>query len=284
MPHFVNLNLSERPRILWAGEDVSLQEEQHSFRLGNFWCLHYYEYQAKVNYNSDELTISPGHMGICEPYSEIHYHSLLGDAHRHFAFNFQLPEVVKGFCWKVPLMIPQSERKIGGLFQRIRCAIDRFDEARLYAEVELWAILLQLAEKNTEEKEEDLHSVDQRRMRQAYLMVDMNITQPVYAQMLADHLEISVTHLGRLFNRFCGCSVATYIRRRRMKKAHELLTFSELPITEVAQSVGIPDLANFSRMIRKEFGLSPRKVRELSEGMKIDDLGSFFKINETDKS
>lgn len=106
-------------------------------------------------------------------------------------------------------------------------------------------------------------------MRRAYAMIENGLARSIYAEDIARGLGISTTHLSRLFKKYANCPLGTYIRRRRIKRAHELLVYSEKPIKEVAEIVGIPDLANFNRLIRRELKNPPRKVRELKEGLTV---------------
>ena len=47
-----------------------------------------------------------------------------------------------------------------------------------------------------------------------------------------------------------------------MRRAEELLRLDTLSITDVALSVGYPDVLAFSKMFRKNFGASPSEYRK----------------------
>ena len=268
----IDINLSQRPRILWGGVDTFEHSAEKPFRVGNVWCIHYYKYAAKVEYNGDVYEIAPGHIGFCEAYSYLRYFGKTTTENQHLCFNFQLPELVSKDCWTLPLFLSQKDRPGVELEKRIRRAIDIYFDSPLDAEVELWSILLLLSEKRTSAGMEGVDTLDQRRIRDACSLIEAELTDAIYADKLADALNISVSQLGRVFKRHLGCPVATYIRRRRVQIAHELLCFTDVPIQEVASRVGISDLANFNRMMKREFDLSPREIRERNEGLVVSDL------------
>lgn len=79
---------------------------------------------------------------------------------------------------------------------------------------------------------------------------------------LARMVGISRSNLYRLFEPEGG--VARYIMAQRMRHACELLSdpANRAPIAAVAEAVGFANLAGFSRSIRREFGCSPRELRQ----------------------
>lgn len=70
----------------------------------------------------------------------------------------------------------------------------------------------------------------------------------------------------RLFEPVGG--FASYVNRRRLQRALQTLRSSEwrhVPISEIGTAHGFPNPENFSRAFRREYGLSPREVRQLAD-------------------
>ncbi|MFE6049138.1 helix-turn-helix domain-containing protein [Kitasatospora sp. NPDC056446] len=90
---------------------------------------------------------------------------------------------------------------------------------------------------------------------------DPGLTPPVVA---AAH-HISVSYLHRLFARYSdGETVAAYIRRQRLRKAHRDLAdpgLSTLTIQGIGTRCGIPSASEFSRAFKAVHGLSPGEHR-----------------------
>lgn len=88
-------------------------------------------------------------------------------------------------------------------------------------------------------------------------------------------LLMQVTGLGRttLYNKFKKAgykSVSSYIQGMRIGQAKFLLRSTELPINQIAFVVGFEDPLYFSRILKKEIGLSPTGYRKYIAKHKAD--------------
>ena len=83
----------------------------------------------------------------------------------------------------------------------------------------------------------------------------------VIGAQIAKRAGISHNQLTRLSDQTFGLGVAAYMRKRRLDKAEHLLDRSNLPIKAIAAEMGIPDLQQFNKFMRKETGSSPTKIR-----------------------
>nr|WP_223243777.1 helix-turn-helix domain-containing protein [Streptomyces sp. CBMA156] len=99
---------------------------------------------------------------------------------------------------------------------------------------------------------------------------DPALTPPVVA---AAH-HISVSHLHRLFARhFHGETVAGFIRRQRLRKAHRELAdpaLLALPVHAIGARCGILNPSDFSRAFKSAHGLSPREHRLLARPRPVE--------------
>lgn len=78
---------------------------------------------------------------------------------------------------------------------------------------------------------------------------------------LARRVGLSPSQLRRLFARHCGCSPAAWLMRCRLQRASELLAQTAMPVQAVAAEAGFDDPFWFSRLFRRELGVSPRRWR-----------------------
>ncbi len=78
---------------------------------------------------------------------------------------------------------------------------------------------------------------------------------------LARAAGMSTGHFSRAFKARHGVAPMAYQLGLRIRSAKTLLCFGVLPIREIAQRVGFPDIYTFSRMFRRCEGISPRSFR-----------------------
>lgn len=93
----------------------------------------------------------------------------------------------------------------------------------------------------------------------AYLLE--NYPQPITLDALAQKFSISKFHLQRTFRKFVGMSPAEYLQKVRMVKAKELLRTTTLPVSMIAEQVGIESTSYFISAFRKQEDTTPLKYR-----------------------
>lgn len=86
---------------------------------------------------------------------------------------------------------------------------------------------------------------------------------------LADYARgagISENYLSRLVKQSTGRSVGAWIDILRIQRAKRLLSSTSLPIIDIAASVGVEDQSYFSRLFKKETGMTPSAFRKKMQG------------------
>jgi AraC-like DNA-binding protein len=78
---------------------------------------------------------------------------------------------------------------------------------------------------------------------------------------LAREVGISPSQLRRGFHEFLGASPQEYSRARRLDAARHAIETTDLPMHLIAQTHGFADAAQFSRAVKKAFGLAPLELR-----------------------
>jgi AraC family transcriptional regulator len=76
---------------------------------------------------------------------------------------------------------------------------------------------------------------------------------------------LSPNHLLRTFRAAFGTSPHQYLVARRMDRAKSLLIRTELPITELAATVGYQSLGTFSREFARHVGVAPSAYRRTAK-------------------
>jgi len=81
----------------------------------------------------------------------------------------------------------------------------------------------------------------------------------------AAKMGISPGLLERAFRNKVGTSVTYFLIRERIRKAKELLSDRRLTVAEIALAVGYSDHSYFTRLFKKETGITPSELRSTEE-------------------
>ncbi len=80
---------------------------------------------------------------------------------------------------------------------------------------------------------------------------------------IAKLVYLTPVYFSMLFKRETGSNFNNYVQEYRIVISKRLLQQIDLPIADVAESVGIPDTSYFSRIFKKAVGVSPTEYRRI---------------------
>src|SRR5262245_25555234 len=103
--------------------------------------------------------------------------------------------------------------------------------------------------------------VSHQRMRQLLEFIEANLDQPLTLDSMAAHVGISPLYLARAFKAAIGQSPHQYVLARRIERAKELLRNTEMPIIDVALSVGFSSQSHLSHWMIRHTGITPAVYR-----------------------
>jgi AraC family transcriptional regulator len=107
---------------------------------------------------------------------------------------------------------------------------------------------------------EDAKALLQRRFRERLQLDD-----------IARALFVSPYHLCRLFREETGVTIHRYLNRLRLREALGPIAGGPVELGELALTLGFSSHSHFTAAFRKEFGLSPRRVKQLST-LQVSDM------------
>lgn len=96
-----------------------------------------------------------------------------------------------------------------------------------------------------------------------------NLQKNITVNLLCHNLGVSKNLLYEAFRTAFGCTVKEYVSEKRISRAMKLLFETEIPVCEIADSVGIYNHAYFSRIITQRVGCSPLKYRRNANNPKV---------------
>ncbi|WP_366294949.1 AraC family transcriptional regulator [Paenibacillus sp. AN1007] len=100
--------------------------------------------------------------------------------------------------------------------------------------------------------------------------IELHFAGGISVEGVSAHAGVDRTHFAKQFRKAYGLSPVQYIQQLKMKQAKILLMQTTLSLTEVAHSVGYPDLFSFSKAFKKQVGLPPNRYRTTAAEQKRD--------------
>ncbi len=250
--------LDAQPTALVMGIGRHGEIPRERYTLGAIWCLHLYRYRGWMRVRGHEFPIQPGYASITPPQIELE-HQFDDPVCIHTVAHFSLPPLPQS-----PHAIPAMQ-DLGANFHRLNTAFEEavgfFATNPRRAEVRLWDILWELVGlSQPADPLARLHPAVQATLQ----TIELRLGEPLTIAELADAVNLSHSHLTRLFRAEVGQTVVGCLQSRRVERARHLLVYSSLPPAAVAKQVGLPDLQQFNKTLRRALGHSPRRVREMA--------------------
>lgn len=123
------------------------------------------------------------------------------------------------------------------------------------------------AQENLSAEGEDVNSEVEETEASSFLVnnalkyMEEHYREKLKLQDVADQVYVSQWHLSKLLNRYKGQSFSDILNNIRIEKAKELLHDPSLRIGDIADMVGFLDMAHFSRVFKRQTGLSANEYR-----------------------
>src|SRR6266567_6625770 len=249
-----------------AGPDDTPFVEQHTrhsisyVRKGSFGCHsrgRFFELVAG--------SILVGHPG--DEYVCTHDH-VCGDECLSFFLTPELVEAIgdRAEIWQVGAMPPLPELMVLG--ELAQATAEGKSDVGLDEIGQIFASRFVEAVSGRSPKAVPATSRDRRRAVETALWIDAHSQNEIDLEHAAGEAGVSPFHFLRLFSSVLGVTPHQYLVRSRLRHAARLLADEDISITDVAYDVGFGDLSNFVRTFHRAAGVSPRRFREGSRGMR----------------
>ena len=123
--------------------------------------------------------------------------------------------------------------------------------------------LFSVLSRNNRQEEDDIALL-------AAHIIEYSYPQALTLSSIADSLHVDKCYLAKKFRAATGETIGNTIRNVRIQRACALLQNTDIPVQEVATSVGISDSLYFSRLFRKVMGESPSEYRKRKKGSQTE--------------
>ena len=99
-------------------------------------------------------------------------------------------------------------------------------------------------------------------VQKTILIIESDLSADLTLSSLAEAQGVSAGYLATLFKKETSKTISEYVRERRIKHAAHLLRTTSLQIQTVALHCGILDVQYFSKLFKRECGMTPKEYRE----------------------
>jgi len=226
-----------------------------SWKNLGFWCLHAYRYVADLRIDQAWFEIRPGMVSIFHPTCEQEFR--YRGPSRHTYAHFYLPRPRGGNEVMLPALVDLGER-FEEFDAKFREAVAWFPSQPSRSQARVWDLLWQLTKFS---QESGVRSSGHLLVDRAVEWIELRLSEHLKVSEVADDLDISPTHLVRLFRKHLATTPLAYVQKRRAEQAEHLLVHTTLPMKSIARQIGMVNLQQFNKFIRKTRGRSPRALR-----------------------
>jgi len=192
--------------------------------------------------------------------------NLLGEVYKNLNNNLTITKSVALY-----IMIDNFRvvTKLGGKLERLMSLQARYIngliELSSFSDIVTWTSLVieELVDlwANTSNKGEILEKAIQ--------FINEHYADDISLKEISNYLFISPYYLSHIFKKMTKKTITEYITSIRLEKAKELLTATDLPISQISTMTGYKDINYFSKVFKKQLGITPSEYRSsYSKGLR----------------
>ena len=108
----------------------------------------------------------------------------------------------------------------------------------------------------------DVLAIDNAEVASALRFIRTHACDPISVEQVVQNIAVSRSTIDRLFQKVLGRSPKEEIVRVQVNRAKELLAYSNLSLSDIAQKSGFSTFSHFSLTFRKHVGQIPREYRK----------------------
>lgn len=99
-------------------------------------------------------------------------------------------------------------------------------------------------------------------IKKALVFINEHMSKQLSRENIAESCGVTVSTLSKRFSKEVGKSIPAYINELCLRRASQMLLFSDMPITEISDTLGFSDRFYFSKEFTKFYGVPPLKYRK----------------------
>ena len=160
-----------------------------------------------------------------------------------------------------PISLPvKNNEKVLRMFKELEIKRNAPHAMRLQESIrDTYSILLQLT---STAPERYMPSQKQTKIAPALNYISQHYNTNITNDLLSELTGLSNVYFRKLFTELMGISPIAYMQRLRIEKAMEMLKSDYSSLSDIAQTLGYPNIYDFSRAFKKHTGIAPSKYAQ----------------------
>ncbi|HEY0867963.1 MAG TPA: AraC family transcriptional regulator [Fimbriimonas sp.] len=248
----VGVPLHQPPKVVAIAVATHGHLPVQRWRIPGLWSLHLYRYAGEIVVDGQVERIQFGHAGWTPPGEMVEYRFQGPSSHLYCHIEWPEHSGVD-----LPRVAPLGSA-MPILWARLMEAAAWYSTDLVRTNVRVWDVALEIADLMAQSDQQVLPEP----VRVTLARIEERLDEAISVAELARYVCISHNHLTRLFRQSLGKTVTQSIQERRVARARHLLERTDIPIKEIAYVVGLPDLQQFNKTVRKHLGVPPSTVRD----------------------
>lgn len=177
--------------------------------------------------------------------------------------SIDLNALVKKFCTNRCCAVMKATKELRHVFEEICAAYDSAKLGYLRLKIlEIFYLLSELLPQDGIEISDYYPGSRIHKIKAIKKELAETLDQKTTLKSLAEKYDMSLTTLKDSFKAVYGQPIHAFQREYKMQMATQLLTTTELSVTEIASQLGFENPNKFSSAFRSVIGLSPREYRQ----------------------
>lgn len=140
-------------------------------------------------------------------------------------------------------------------------SIKKNKQSPLYDQIESRGIIFQLLSEFMRHSIKKVKDKKDKRIEKTLSYIHSHIYENISLDELADSTCLSKDHFIRLFKQETGTTPLQYINQKKIEKAQLILVTDNMPVKNIAFTLGFDDYSYFNRLFKKLTGTTPQEYR-----------------------
>ena len=259
--------------------DYDSYEDLNLYEVGCQNCIPNYSFGPIIRYNyvlhyilngcgklyvdEKEFPVSSGQAFVTQPHIPVYYKADASDPWNYIWIHFNGQKTIDflnqaGITRNTPVFIPENSSS--ALHDCITEILHNHEQE--YACIgNLYRMFQIMADSSSNKPQPVSYDNQMTYIHNCINYIKKKYAEPIHIQDIAEYCGLDRSYLSKLFKSATNYTPQEYLIYVRINKAKKLLKNNELSIQNVAYSVGYPDPFAFSKIFKKQVGVSPSLYR-----------------------